>query len=73
MNTYVMSTGGKRFSFYVWINGLSHFSLSHSFCSVRGPSALDKFTFIFFFITSNDNAYICDVHSWSTFFVLFVN
>ena len=74
VHTYVMSIGGTLFSFYIQMNRLSQFSFGpHSFCSVRGPSALDKFNFNFLCSTSNDNTYICDVHRWYTFFVLYVN
>ena len=74
MHTYVMSIGGKRFSFYMWIKSLSHFSFGPlQFWFVRMPSTLDTFIFKFFFSNTNNNAYICDVHKWKTFLVLYVN
>ena len=69
-----MSIGGTLFSFYMKINRLSQVSFGPCcFRSVRGLSALDIFSFDFFYSTYNDNTYICDVHRWYTFFFLYVN
>ena len=69
-----MSIGGTLFSFICKLTAYDNFrSVCHSFCSVRGPSALDKLKFNFFYSTSNDNTYIYDVHRWYTFFVFYVN
>ena len=74
LDTYMMSIGGKLFRFICKLTAYVNFGLdSHSFCSVRGPSSLDKFNFNFFYSTSNDNTYICRDHRWYTFFVLYVN
>ena len=74
IHTYVMSMGGKLFRFICKFTFQVNFrSVSHSFCSVRGPSTLDKYNFNFFYSTSYDNTYICDVHRWYALFVLYVN
>ena len=74
INTNVMSIGGTLFSFYMKINRLSQVLFGPCcFRSVRGPFALDIFSFEFFYSTSNDNTCICDVHRWYTFFASHVN